>query len=143
MAWKKHTGVKAMDYKTLSGGALAYIGDAVFELQVRKRLIDEGQTQSGKMNKEALSYVTATSQSGAVERILPHLSAEEEEVYRRGRNANGISAPKSAAMSEYRRATGLEALFGWLYLHEYDKRIEELFELAFPKETAENKENIK
>ena len=129
-----------MDYKDLSGATLAYIGDAVFELEVRKRLIDEGQTLSGKMNKEALAYVKATAQSAAVERLLPHLAPEEEDVYKRGRNAHGISAPKSAAMGEYRRATGLEALFGWLYLKGEQNRTEELFALAFPKK-EQNKEN--
>lgn len=130
-----------MDYKDLSGATLAYIGDAAFELQVRKRLIEEGQTQSGKLNKAALAYVKATSQSEALERILPLLTQEEEEIYKRGRNAHGISAPKSAAMSEYRRATGLEALFGWLYLRGEEKRTEELFNLAFPKK-EKSEENV-
>ena len=129
-----------MECRDLSGGTLAYIGDAVFELQVRKRLIDEGETQSGRMNKIALSYVKATAQSAAIERLQPYLTPEEEDIYKRGRNAHGISAPKSAGMGEYRRATGFEALFGWLYLRGEQKRIEELFVYAFPKEEKSEKE---
>ncbi len=122
-----------MDYRTLSGAALAYAGDAAYELLVRRRLIDEGHTRPGEMSKLALSYVKATAQSEALERISPHLTEEENDIFRRGRNAHGISAPKSAGTGEYRRATGLEALFGWLCLTEQKARAEELFELAFPR----------
>ena len=72
-------------------------------------------------------------QSAAVERILPHHSEDEEAIFKRGRNSHGVSAPKSATVAEYRRATGMEALFGWLYLKEEHARIEELFALAFPR----------
>ena len=123
-----------VDKRTLPGATLAYMGDAALEVLVRERLILEGQTASGKMNKLALSFVKATEQSRAVDRILPHLTEEEEAVYKRGRNAHGISAPKSAATGEYRRATGFEALFGWLYLMERGERMRTLFDLAFPKD---------
>ena len=113
---------------------LAYMGDAALEVLVRQRLILEGQTASGKMNKLALSFVKATEQSKAVDLILPHLTEEEQDVYKRGRNAHGISAPKSAATGEYRRATGFEALFGWLYMTEQKERMRVLFEIAFPKD---------
>ena len=122
----------APDPKLLPGATLAYMGDAVLEVLVRRRLVENGQTQSGKMNKLALSFVKATEQSKAVDRILPHLDEEEEAVYKRGRNAHGISAPKSAGTGEYRRATGFEALFGYLWLEGKTARAEELFALAFP-----------
>lgn len=125
---------KDVDIRTLPGATLAYMGDAALEVLVRERLILEGQTLSGKMNKLALSFVKATEQSRAVDFILPHLTEEEEAVYKRGRNAHGISAPKSAATGEYRRATGFEALFGWLYLQKDTERMRILFDLAFPKE---------
>ncbi len=120
------------DPTTLPGATLAYIGDAAIEILVRRRLIEQGQTNSGKMSKLALSYVKATEQAVAIERILPFLTEKEEEIYRRGRNANGISAPKSASIVEYRKATGMEALFGWLYLEKMTARMGELFEMAYP-----------
>ena len=123
-----------MDYRTLPGATLAYLGDAVFETLVRRRLIDEGQTRTGQMNKLALSFVKATAQSAAAERILPHLTEEEGDVFRRGRNASGLSVPKSADAAAYRRATGFEALFGWLALRGEDARAKELFDLAFPRD---------
>ncbi|MBE6672830.1 MAG: ribonuclease III [Ruminococcaceae bacterium] len=122
-----------MLYDTLSGLTLAYLGDAVLEVQTRKRLLSLGITDLKTLNKEALSYVRAVDQSAAVERILPHLSEDEEAIFKRGRNSHGVSAPKSATVAEYRRATGMEALFGWLYLKEEHARIEELFALAFPR----------
>lgn len=127
-----------MEIHDLSGATLAYLGDAAFEVLVRERLIRAGGTQSGKMNKEALSFVKATSQSDAAERILPFLSEEESDIFRRGRNAHGISAPKSADTATYRRATGFEALFGWLYLCGNTARQKELFDLAFPENESEN-----
>jgi ribonuclease-3 family protein len=129
-----------VDKRALPGATLAYMGDAALETLVRERLILDGQTQSGKMNKLALSFVKATEQSRAVDLILPHLTEEEQAIYKRGRNAHGISAPKSAGTGEYRRATGFEALFGWLYLTEQEQRMRLLFDLAFPKERAATKD---
>lgn len=117
--------------RELNGTALAYIGDAALELLTRRYLISLGLTGSGKLNHLALRFVKATEQSKAVDNILPHLSEEEEYIYKRGRNAGGISAPKSASTLEYRRATGFEALFGWLDLTGQNKRADELFELAY------------
>jgi len=85
----------------------------------------------GRLNNMALSYVRATAQSDAVERILPHLTEEETAVFKRGRNAHGIAIPKSASASQYRRATGLEALFGYLSLHGREERMKELFLIGF------------
>ena len=121
-----------MDEKALSGATLAYLGDAVFEVLVRRRLIEEGHSRPKDLNKEALKFVTAVSQSEALGRVLPLLNEEESDVFRRGRNASGISAPKSADALTYRRATGLEALFGWLYLTGREDRARELFDSAFP-----------
>ena len=120
------------DPDLMSGASLAYFGDAVWELFTRRRLLSEGVTDVGKLNRAALSYVRATAQSDAVERLLPLLSEEETAVYKRGRNAHGVSAPKSASALQYRRATGLEALVGYLFLKEKFDRISELFDLAFP-----------
>ena len=123
-----------MNYNTLSALSRAYMGDAVLEVQTRKRLLSTGVTDPGKLNKLALSFVRAVEQSAAMDRLMPHLTEDEESVFKRGRNSHGVSAPRSATIAEYRRATGMEALFGWLYLNEQHARIEQLFDLAFPKE---------
>ena len=117
--------------ETLSSAQLAYLGDAVLELMTRRHLLQSGVAHVGKLNAMALSYMRATAQSDAVERILPHLSEEETAVYKRGRNAHGVSIPKSASASQYRRATGMEALFGYLYLMGREERLQELFLLAY------------
>ena len=123
-----------MHYESLNGLTLAYLGDAVLEVQTRKRLLSLGITDLKTLNKSALSYVRAVDQSAAMDRLLPHLSEDEEAIFKRGRNSHGVSAPKSATIVQYRRATGMEALFGWLYLKGENERIDELFELAFPRE---------
>lgn len=110
---------------------LAYVGDAVIELWVRSFLISEGDAPVGAFNKRALQFVSAVAQSGAVQKILPFLSSEEEAVFKRGRNTHTKTVPKNAQVSEYRRATGLEALMGWLWLCGEKQRADELLRLAF------------
>ncbi len=121
----------------MSGAVLAYLGDAVIEIMTRQRVIESGVTNVGKLNKMAAKYVRATVQSEGVERMLPHLSEEETDVFKRGRNAHGVAIPKSATALEYRRATGMEALFAYLYLNGRSERLSELFDIAFPKEETE------
>ena len=118
----------------LNGLSLAYLGDAVIELLARKRVLALGYTDVGKLNALAREYITARAQSAALDRLLPALSEAETELYKRGRNAKGVSAPKSASVGEYRRATGMEALFGALYIDGQNDRIQELFEIAYPEE---------
>ena len=93
---------------------------------MRERLVKSGVSDPGKLNAMALSYARATAQSAGLERLLPHLSEQEEADFRRGRNGAGAH-PKSATALEYRRATGLEALFGALYLRGEAERAKELF----------------
>ena len=115
--------------QTASAASLAYLGDAVWEVQVRLRLVRSG---SVRPSEESLAYVTAAAQSDAVERLLPHLTEEEAAAYRRGRNSVHGNVPKRATVAQYRRATGLEALFGYLALSGRADRIAQLMELAFP-----------
>lgn len=115
----------------LGGAPLAYLGDSVLELITRQYLLSTGVCDVGKINSMALSYVRATAQSEAVERILPHLTEEELHIFKRGRNAHGVAIPKSASASQYRRATGLEALFGHLYIEGKTERMKELFVIGF------------
>ena len=117
------------DPSLISAARLAYLGDCVWELSVREMLVRRGTRQP---SVDALAYVTAAAQSEAAERLLPLLSEEEADEFRRGRNIGHTNIPKSASLAEYRRATGLETLFGWLWLRGDEDRIRVLFEAAFP-----------
>lgn len=121
-----------MDPRLCNGASLAYLGDAVIELLARQTLLDTGIQNVGQLNRDAARFVRATAQSDAAERILALLTEEETEIFKRGRNASGISAPKSASTVQYRRATGLEALFGYLFLTEQTQRMYFLFAQAYP-----------
>ncbi len=116
--------------KLLSPLTLAFLGDAVYELCVRQRVVAEGNRTVNDMHRKAVKLVNAAAQSDAYERITGALTEEELAVYKRGRNANATSSPKHAALADYRRATGVEALFGYLYLKGETERIGELFDLA-------------
>ena len=119
-----------------NGATLAYLGDAAIEVLVRERLLRTGISDVGKLNRMAADYVRATVQSAAVERILSVLTEEETDLYKRGRNTHGLAIPRSASAGEYRRATGMESLFGGLYLAGKSDRMRELFDLAYPMEEA-------
>ena len=125
-----------------STAALAYLGDSVWELLVRQMLVGKGISDSRHLNTEALGYVTASAQAAALKKILDALSEEENAVYHRGRNIGHTNVPKRATVMEYRMATGLEALFGYLHLTGRSCRIEELFAMAF-REGEENNEQSK
>lgn len=129
-----------IDLKQVSTAALAYLGDSVWELLVRQMLVEKGISDSRHLNTEALKYVTASAQAAAVKHILSALSEQEDAVYRRGRNIGHTNVPKHATVMEYRMATGLEALFGYLHLTGRSERIKELFVLA---EGEENNEQSK
>ena len=102
-----------MKANELNGAALAYLGDAVIELLARETVLASGITDVGRLNALAACYVRATDQSKGACRIIPHLTEKECAIYKRGRNAHGVSVPKSASAAEFRRATGLEALFAY------------------------------
>ncbi len=122
---------KNIDIKTVSTAALAYLGDSVLEVCVREHLVSCGLSTSAHLNKEALSFVKATAQADAMKNIIDLLDEDEAAVFRRGRNIGHTATPKSASMSEYRAATGMEALFGWLLLSGKEERIRELFRAAY------------
>ena len=107
--------------------ALAHVGDAVYELLFRSKLCCEGPNSVEKLHRQTVENVRAESQSAAAEKLLPILSEEELSVYRRGRNTKVNSVPHHANIGQYHAATGLEALFGWLYLQGRVERINELF----------------
>lgn len=111
----------------LSALDLAFVGDGVYDLLVREHLVSGGARPVGELHRMAVRYVRASAQSDALEAIRAELTEEETAVFKRGRNANGVKAPKNALLADYRRATGLEALFGWLYLSRKTARLRELF----------------
>lgn len=123
---------------TYSTHALAYLGDSVIEICVREYLVKSGISSSAKLNKTALDFVRAPMQAEAMKRLLPYLTEEEEAVFKRGRNLGHSNTPKAATVAEYRAATGMETLFGYLYLAKKQERINELFALAY----IQNQENI-
>lgn len=125
MTFEKLTEKEAAAY---SPNILAFYGDSVYEAMVRERVVKEHQTNAGRLHELAVERVRASYQSEAVSVIEPLLDEREADILRRGRNAGGISVPKSAKPSEYRRATALEALFGYLALCGREERAAELFE---------------
>ena len=126
-----------MDLREMSTPALAYLGDCVLELCVREHLVESGFSTSRNLNREALNFVRASAQAEAMKKLVPILSEEEDAFFRRGRNMGHSNVPKRATVSEYRAATGMETLFGYLHLTEQSARIDELFRLAYPQITGE------
>lgn len=120
-----------IDLKTVSSAALAYLGDSVIEVLVREHLVAKGISSSAHLNSEALTFVRASAQAEAMKNIADLLTEEEDAAFRRGRNMGHTSTPKSASVSEYRTATGMEALFGWLHLSGKTERMHELFAIAY------------
>jgi ribonuclease-3 family protein len=115
--------------------ALAYIGDGVYEMFIRTLILSKGNRQVNKMHKEARAFVCASAQSAIYGYIEEHLTEEEHAVLKRGRNAKSATSPKHAEITDYRRATGVEALIGYLYLKKDVMRIEELLQLGVDKLT--------
>ena len=114
----------------INGGLLAYIGDAQFELLVRKKLVLK-KGKLGQLNKDADALVRAGSQSKAADKLQNVFTEEELAMYRRGKNIHTNSIPKNATALEYRKATGLEAVFGYLCLKGDTERMEYLLEVGF------------
>ena len=111
----------------ISNLGLAHMGDCVFEILCRGYLCAQGETTVDRLHRDTISMVKATAQAKFVDRLLPLLTEEELSYYRRGKNAHVHAVPKSATPAEYAKATGLEALFGALYLAGQTERINELF----------------
>jgi len=115
---------------------LAFLGDGYYELLVRQRIALEHNMSAGKLHLAAVGKVRASFQASATEKLLEVLTEEESEIFRRGRNATG-QVPKSSNPAEYRKATALEVLFGWLLLIGETQRAEELFEVIYNSQNQE------
>lgn len=117
------------DPKTLSPLTLAFIGDGVYDLFVREKLVCDANCAVGKLNDMKVKKVCCTFQSQAIKSILYTLTEEEVSIYKRGRNAHTCNTPKNSNKADYHAATGLEALFGYLYLKGDINRLREIFNL--------------
>ncbi|MDD5913339.1 MAG: ribonuclease III domain-containing protein [Oscillospiraceae bacterium] len=117
------------EIRAISSIGLAHLGDAVYELLVRTYLCVHGKATGKGLHRATIALVCAQSQSRFADLLLPSLTEEETAVFKRGRNANVHTIPHSADRAEYQKATGLEALFGYLYLQNRHERINELFDL--------------
>lgn len=115
-----------VDPRSYSPLVLAYIGDAVYELLIRTRVINQGSMQVNKMHKKSASLVKAETQANLIKVLMEGLTPEELAVYKRGRNAKAVTMAKHATMIDYRMATGFEALVGYLYLSEQYERMMQL-----------------
>lgn len=120
---------KDIHAKQLSPLNLAFIGDCIYEILVREMLVTEANRPVNDLHRESVKFVSAKAQTAAFEKIKDILTEEETAVYKRGRNAKVGHSPKSATEGEYHCATGVEALFGYLYLTEQTDRIKELFSI--------------
>lgn len=117
------------DLKAIPTLNLAFLGDGVFDLLVRRHLTETGSAHVGELNQAKVGMVNCKSQAAYMKILLPQLTEEETEVYKRGRNAKVNSPSKHSSLSDYHAATGLETLFGYLYLKGEMERINELFAL--------------
>ena len=128
---KEKFSLPQVDIQTYSPLTLAYIGDAAYELVVRTFLVDQGNSRPDKLHRKASSMVKAAAQAAMAEALKDSLTEEELSVYRRGRNAKSPTMAKNASMSDYRKATGFEALMGYLYLKGEQKRLIDLVYVGF------------
>lgn len=127
--------INITDYSPLT---LAYIGDGIYEIVIRTVIVDEANRQVNKIHKAASNLVKAGTQAKMIHYIMDDLTDEELTIYKRGRNAKAVTRAKNASMSEYRTATGFEALMGWLYLTGQSERMMKLIKKSVTVFTAED-----
>lgn len=122
----KEFNMEHVDIRSYSPLALAYIGDGIYDLVIRSMIVGKGNTQANQLHRQTSQLVKAHTQSQMIEVLQPELTEEETAVYKRGRNAKSPTMAKNATMADYRRATGFEALMGYLYLENQMERMMEL-----------------
>jgi ribonuclease-3 family protein len=130
--------MEEVDVVTYSPLTLAYIGDGVYDLIIRSIVVNHGNKQVNKLHKETSSLVQASTQSLMMRTMQEHLTEEEHGIYKRGRNAKSISPAKNQSITDYRRATGFEALIGYLYLKKEWKRMLDLVKIGLDSLNTEN-----
>lgn len=130
---KESFDLKEVDIRTYSPLTLAYIGDAVYDLIFRTVVVERGNTSPNKLHQRTVQHVKAPAQALLAEAIMDDLTEEEMAVYKRGKNAKPYTMAKNATMAEYKKATGLEALTGYLYLTDQMERALELIQIGLHK----------
>ncbi|MBO0441245.1 mini-ribonuclease 3 [Enterococcus sp. DIV0212c] len=128
------------DYTQLNGLALAYVGDAIYEIYIRDYLVEQGQTKPNTLHRMATHYVSAKAQAFLIQEMLEEklLTENEELMYKRGRNAKSHTSAKNADITTYRIATGFESLMGYLHLTKQSERLEELIDWCIKKVGEKN-----
>ena len=127
---KQQFDIKEVDMRTYSPLTLAYIGDGIYDIIIRSIVVDRANTSANMLHKHTSSMVKAQTQARMIELLEEHLSQEEADIYRRGRNAKSYTTAKNASVADYRKATGFEAVMGYLYLKDDIKRAIELVKLG-------------
>ena len=127
---KEQFEIQNVDIRTYSPLALAYIGDGIFDLVIRSLVVGKGNTKASQLHYQTSHIVKAETQAKIIEALEGDLTEEEADVYRRGRNAKSPTMAKNASMADYRKATGFEALMGYLYLKDEFPRVVELTKLG-------------
>ena len=131
--------MKEVDIREYSPLTLAYIGDSIYDLIIKSLVVNQGNAQVNKLHKKTSELVQASAQSLMMRTIQEHLTEEEHAVYKRGRNAKSVSPAKNQSITDYRRATGFEALLGYLYLKKDWKRLLDLIKIGL--ESMEEKQD--
>lgn len=134
---KEQFSLDDLDMKTYSPLTLAYIGDSIYDLIIRTLVVCQGNCPANKLHKRTSALVKASAQAEMIEKIMPLLTEEEKQIYKRGRNAKSYTMAKNASMLDYRKATGFETLMGYLYLENQMHRMIDLV-----KEGIRNLENV-
>lgn len=134
--------LKKEDIRSYSPLVLAFIGDGIYDIIIRTILVEKGNAQVNKLHRKASGYVKAQAQRELFHAVEGMLTEEERSVFRRGRNANSATTAKNASISDYRAATGLEALFGYLYLTGSMERIFELVRAGIPGIAGTDEESL-
>lgn len=129
-AIKRSFSCREIDIRTYSPLTLAYIGDAIYDLVIRTIVVERGNTSPNHLHKKTVRYVNARTQAQMIEAVMTELTEEEQAIYKRGRNAKSYTTAKNASVMEYRKATGFEALCGYLYLTGNQERMLMLIKLA-------------
>ena len=131
-------GLPETDVDSYSPLVLAYMGDCVYDLIIKSMVVSRGNKQVHRLHEETSSYVQASAQSRMMRAMQPHLTEEEHAIYRRGRNTRSVSAAKNQSITDYRRATGFEALVGYLFLKKRYARLMEIVKIGL--DSLEKKE---
>ncbi|MCI9647561.1 MAG: ribonuclease III [Lachnospiraceae bacterium] len=133
-------GIEPRDTRSYSPLVLAYIGDGIYDLVIRSMIVGRGNTHVNMLHKKTSQLVKAHAQSEMIGVLLVELTEEEQAVYRRGRNAHSVTMAKNATVADYRRATGFEALLGYLYLEDRMDRLMELVLLGLERMGRDGRE---